>query len=83
MSFVLKAQRKRTQPSTPGPDGPLYLEAVSPQLAIISVGAENRFGHPSEVTLGKLEGITTYRTDLDGSIEVVSDGSVYWLRTDE
>jgi beta-lactamase superfamily II metal-dependent hydrolase len=47
------------------------------------VGADNRFGHPSEVTLEKLEGTATYRTDLDGSIEVISDGSVYWLRAEK
>ena len=61
----------------------LFLEAVSPQAAIISVGSDNRFDHPSEVTLEKLEGIATYRTDQDGSIEVISDGLVYWLPTDE
>ena len=59
------------------------LEAVSPEVAIVSVGSDNRFGHPSEVTLEKLEGIATYQTVQDGSIDVISDGSVYWLRTDE
>jgi beta-lactamase superfamily II metal-dependent hydrolase len=47
------------------------------------VGSDNRFDHPSEVTLEQLEGIATYRTDQDGSIEVISDGLVYWLPTDE
>jgi competence protein ComEC len=59
------------------------LDAVNPEAVIISVGPDNRFGHPSEVTLEKLVGIRTYRTDQDGGIEVISDGSVYWLRPDE
>jgi len=78
-SLVLKVPHHGGDTSLTGP----FLEAVGPQLAIISVGADNRFGHPSEVTLEKLEGTAIYRTDLDGSIEVVSDGTAYWLRTDE
>jgi competence protein ComEC len=58
-----------------------FLEAVNPELAIISVGADNRFGHPDEVTVEKLEGIATYRTDQDGSVELITDGARYWLRT--
>jgi competence protein ComEC len=54
-----------------------FLEAVSSEVAIISVGADNSFGHPSAITLEKLEDVPTYRTDLDGSIEMVTDGSVY------
>jgi competence protein ComEC len=78
-SLVLKVPHHGADTSLTEP----FLEAVSPEVAIISVGADNRFGHPSEVTLEKLEGTATYRTDLDGSIEVISDGSVYWPRTDE
>jgi len=60
-----------------------FLVAVSPELAIISVGADNRFGHPHRATLRNLEEILTHQTAEDGSIEVISDGSVYWLRPDE
>jgi len=77
-SLVLKVPHHGADTSLSEP----FLEAVSPRLAVISVGPDNRFGHPGEVTLEKLEGIATYQTDLDGSIEVISDGSVYWLRTD-
>jgi len=59
-----------------------FLEAVRPEVAIISVGADNRFGHPDEVTVDKLEGLPTYRTDQDGSIELVTDGGHYWIRTE-
>ena len=50
------------------------LQAANPQLAIISVGSDNRFGHPAEVTVEKLQGIPTYRTDQREIIEVTSDG---------
>ena len=46
-----------------------FLEAVSPELTIISVGADNRFGHPDEVTLETLGGLPAYRADQDGNIE--------------
>ncbi len=59
-----------------------FLEAVDPQLAIISVGADNRFGHPHEETLEKLQGIHVYRTDQYANIEVVSDGERYWVSTE-
>ena len=58
-----------------------FLEAVGPELAIISVGADNRFGHPHEVTLEELDGMPVYRTDQHGCIELVTDGARYWVRT--
>ena len=60
-----------------------FLEAVSPEVAIISVGADNRFGHPHEVTLEKLQGIPTYRTDQQGTVELVSDGQRYWVAAEQ
>jgi competence protein ComEC len=59
-----------------------FLEAVIPKPAIISAGADNRFGHPHDVTLEKLGDIPSYRTEMDGSIEVATDGEMYWIRTD-
>lgn len=52
------------------------LGLLKPKLAVISVGKENRFGHPSPETLGLLKdfGIKTLRTDQEGEIEIVSDG---------
>jgi len=49
--------------------GPDFRKLVSPQLAVVSVGAFNRFGLPSEMLLQKLqkEGITIHRTDRDGA----------------
>lgn len=49
--------------------------AVRPEVALISVGAGNRYGHPTPDTLAALGGITTFRTDRDGTVEVSLDGS--------
>lgn len=48
--------------------------AVRPEVALISVGAGNRYGHPTPSTLAALNGITTFRTDRDGTVEVSLDG---------
>jgi len=52
-----------------------FLERVSPEIAVISVG-ENKYGHPNKEVLEILEkyGIKTLRTDLNGDIKIVSDG---------
>ena len=58
-----------------------FLEGVGPQLAVISVGRDNRFGHPAPETLEKLREVTLLRTDEQGTIEVVTDGKQYWVKT--
>ena len=59
-----------------------WLEVVRPQLAIISVGKRNSYGHPTPEVLKLLsdQGIKMLRTDQDGTVEVVSDGKSYWVR---
>ena len=52
-----------------------FLDAVDPETAIISVGADNRFGHPCDEVLERLSGLPVYRTDEHGSVEVISDGT--------
>lgn len=53
-----------------------FLERLRPIIAIVSVGANNNYGHPSGDTLMRLEQVKAkiFRTDLSGSVEVVSDG---------
>ena len=53
-----------------------FLDAVMPVAAVISVGGGNRFGHPHNDVLSRLNerGIAVYRTDLMGSIFMASDG---------
>lgn len=59
--------------------GESFLKAVNPQAAIISCGADNRYGHPSQPTLDRLRkaGVQVYRTDLGGEIAIVSDGNTF------
>ena len=54
-----------------------FLSAVSPQFAAISVGL-NPYGHPAPEVLDRLEqaGAQVYRTDQQGTLRFVSDGSV-------
>ncbi len=51
---------------------PAFFAALRPSVAVISVGAENPYGHPSPVTLEALarSGSAVFRTDLDGRITV-------------
>lgn len=59
------------------------LQAVNPQVAVISVGADNAFGHPSADVLQRYAdfGIPTLRTDERGTVEFVTDGAQVWLET--
>lgn len=64
---------------------PALLEAARPSVAIISAGEGNEYGHPAPETLAALgahAGLAVYRTDLDGDVEVVSDGRSYRVRND-
>ena len=53
-----------------------FLKAVSPQYAIISVGADNEYGHPTPTILNRLTkaGVKVYRTDQSGTIIATTDG---------
>ncbi len=61
--------------------GAAFVGAVDPALAVIQVGAENRYGHPSAETLERLGGRAVLRTDEEGRIEVSSDGRQVWMET--
>lgn len=54
-----------------------WLRAVEPRIALISAGKGNSYGHPDPETLGRLEraGTNVFRTDTQGHIRVVSDGT--------
>lgn len=56
-----------------------YLKTVAPEIAVISAGEDNSYGHPHKETLERLAafGVKVYRTDLMGSIAIVTDGKSY------
>lgn len=74
-STVLKVGHHGSAGST----SEVFLKAVDPKFAVISVGAKNRYGHPAKRVLDLLEkySIPIYRTDQKGRIEIVSDGANY------
>jgi competence protein ComEC len=93
-STVLKAAHHGSCSSTTEE----FLEAVDPEVVVISVGADNRFGHPCDEVMGRLalalspsaslginsvEGeLPLYRTDEQGVVEVISDGARVWVETE-
>lgn len=62
---------------------PRFLEHVRPRVALIGAGRANLFGHPSPSVLERLRQAETdvFRTDLDGQIDVVIDGTGLHART--
>ena len=53
-----------------------FIEKIKPKYAIIGVGEDNKFGHPSDNTIQNLEkaNIRIYRTDKMGEIEIKTNG---------
>jgi competence protein ComEC len=77
-ALILKAGHHGSNTSTSAP----FLEAVRPQIVIISAGKDNRFGHPNEEVLERITavGAVVLRTDELGTIEVTTDGQQMWWR---
>ena len=81
-STVLKVAHHGSDTST----SQQFLAAADPEVAVISVGADNPFGHPSpevvERLIDRLGEDNVYRTDEDGTIELITDGDRLWVRKD-
>lgn len=60
-----------------------FLKKLQPQLAAISVGAKNTYGHPTAKALGNLQtvGSVVLRTDQLGDIETATDGQRIWIQS--
>lgn len=71
-SSVLKAGHHGSKTSSSSE----FLDAVRPAVALVSVGADNTYGHPSPSVMAEFErrGIQVLRTDRDGPIVVRTDG---------
>ena len=61
-----------------------FLRAVQPQVALISAGSGNRYGHPDPHALRRLEraGVAIHRTDQRGTITVTSNGKTFSVTAD-
>ncbi|MGE5301674.1 MAG: ComEC/Rec2 family competence protein [Acidobacteriota bacterium] len=58
-----------------------FPSAVAPDVAVISVGRENSFGHPSPEMLGMLSGMKVFRTDRDGAVKMAETESALDIKT--
>jgi competence protein ComEC len=74
----LKIPHHGSRTSTTAP----FLDSVHPRFAAISVGENNTFGHPNADVLQRIEaeGARLYRTDRDGAITVLTDGTQMEVR---
>jgi len=82
-SAVLKVAHHGSRTST----SQQFLAAVYPEVAVISVGPDNTFGHPSpevvERLIDRVGEDNVYRTDEDGTIEFITDGERLWVHDNE
>ena len=60
-----------------------YLKKVNPEYAVISCGVDNAYGHPHDKTLQRLakNKVKVYRTDLDGTVVIATDGQTIEFKT--
>ena len=80
-SSVLKVGHHGSLTST----SPSFLRAVAPAAAVVSVGADNRFGHPHEDVIARLDEMPgrdrTYLTAEHGDVEFTTNGHRLWVTT--
>ena len=78
-STVLKVAHHGSDTSTTSE----FLGVVNPRAAIISCGADNKFGHPDKEVIDRLEQKlgeeNIYRTDKYGTIDFITDGKRLWV----
>lgn len=61
--------------------GDFFINNINPKYSVISVGKDNRYGHPKEDVLDILKNSKIYRTDVDGSIEIKLNKDGYKIKT--
>ena len=58
-----------------------FIKKINPQISVISVGLNNRYGHPKEEVIDILSKSKIYRTDRDGTVEVILNKHKYFIKT--
>ena len=76
---VLKVGHHGSRSST----STVLVNALRPQIAVVSVGAGNLFGHPAPAVLERLAaaGATIFRTDRDGAVAIETDGETVYVQS--
>jgi len=61
------------------------IKIVNPEIAIVSAGLDNPFGHPSDIALKALtdSNVKIFRTDQNGTVEIISDGINFWTKIEK
>ena len=80
-SEVLKVGHHGSSTST----GREFLNRIKPEVAVIQVGMNNRYGHPHQETLNNLKekDVNIYRNDLHGDIIITTDGNEYFVTVEK
>lgn len=64
-----------------------FLSLTDPEIAVISVGSENSYGHPHaeiiNILVSDIGDNKIYRTDISGTIELITDGNRLWVKTEK
>jgi len=62
-----------------------FLEVIRPDEAVVSVGKNNGYGHPTAEVLMRFDTLKSrvWRTDQNGEMEVVTNGMKYWIETEK
>lgn len=62
-----------------------FIKAIAPKYAVICCGKDNKYGHPRKETTATLNKykVTTYRTDINGTVVVTSDGKNITVATED
>jgi competence protein ComEC len=61
-----------------------FLNMIDPKVSVISVGEHNRYGHPAKSAIERIRatGAKIYRTDRNGDITIISDGSTFKVNSE-
>ena len=57
-----------------------FIDKINPKYSIISVGRNNRYNHPNEEVIKRLENSKVYRTDKDGTVEIKINNKIVFQK---